>query len=442
MIVVIGGGPAGRYAALRLGHAGREVLLVERGSIGGQCLNYGCMMVCALNDAARHLEECRRFAGAGIMHGEQMVDFSALLAGMEGVQGRIRGVLDRETSGSGVTIRYGSQAHLEGRRVFIDDEEVEAEAVVVATGSSPLIPDIPGTGLDGVHTAHTLPQMAALPGDLVIAGGGIQAAEFAYIFSRLGCSVTVLARSGFLHHLDPRLRRIALKELEGVEIREHAPLTGISGTSRVTGARFGGDRPGEIGADTVLLAAGLVPNSRMVDGVEKGADGRIIVNDRMETSVKSVYAAGDVTGGPYLTPVARLQGVVAAENILGIERRYHPEGVPQSIALRTHLAFCADGETEGLELSIPGPAGPGTFWSVPSGDTGMAKILVGREDGRLGGVWAASPGAGIIATYLADAIRHRRTVFELDGLLEVHPIPDGVHGLIGYAASHLREQQK
>ncbi|EJG08020.1 FAD-dependent pyridine nucleotide-disulfide oxidoreductase [Methanofollis liminatans DSM 4140] len=442
MILVIGGGPAGRFAAVRLGNAGREVLLVEKGAIGGQCLNYGCMAVCALNDAARHMQRNREFAAAGILDGAPEIHFPALLGGMDRVQEKIRAVLDQETKNAGVEILYGSTARLDGRKVFIDGEEVEAEAVVIATGSVPAVPVVEGISLPGVYTAHTLPRMETLPGDLVIVGGGVQAAEFAYIFSMLGSRVTVLARSAFLKGLDPRLRRLALKELKDVDIKECAALNGVNGNERVESVSYGGNESETCRADAVLLAAGLVPNAAMIEGVEKGLKGEVRVNDRMETSVKGVYAAGDVTGGPFLTPVARLQGVVAAENILGIDRRFDPAAVPQSISLANELAFCTAGDDDGVEFSVPAPAGPGSFWSVPSGDTGIGKIRVDRESGEVRGVWAASPGAGIIATYMADAIRHRRTVHDLDGLLDVHPIPDGVHGLIGYAASWLRDHPK
>jgi len=442
MIVVIGGGPAGRFAAVRLGNAGREVTLVEKGAIGGQCLNYGCMAVCALNDAARHIQRGREFAAAGILTDAPEIRFPTLLAGMDSIQERIRGVLDQETKNAGVEILYGSTARLDGRQVFIDDEETEADAVVIATGSVPAVPAVEGVSLPGVYTAHTLPHMEKLPGDLVIVGGGVQAAEFAYIFSMLGSRVTVLARSAFLKEIDPRLRRLALKELKDVDIREGAPLDRIVGHERVEGADHGGTEPGTCRADAVLLAAGLVPNASMIEGVRKGPKGEVQVNDRMETSVKGVYAAGDVTGGPFLTPVARIQGVVAAENILGIDRRFDLAAVPQSISLANDLAFCTAGDDGGIDLSVPAPAGPGSFWSVPTGDTGVGKIRVDRESGEVRGVWAASPGAGIIATYMADAIRHRRTVHDLDGLLEVHPIADGVHGLVGYAASWLRDHPK
>lgn len=442
MIVVIGGGPAGRFAAARLGQAGCEVTLVERDAIGGQCLNSGCMQVCALNDAARMMERAGEFAAAGVLDSVPHLKFPALLREMGAVQQTIRGVLDRETRAAGVEVRYGATARVEGRRVFIDDEEVEAEAVVVATGSAPAVPPLPGTDLSGVYTARTLRTMPGLPAHLVIAGGGVSAVEFAYIFSRFGSRVTLLARREVLGGLEPRLRRLALKELAGVEVREHTPLTGVIGTTRVEGVKFGGEAPGECPADAVLLAVGLVPQTSMVTGVEIGPHGEIIVDDQMQTSVPGVYAAGDATGPPYLTPLARLQGVVAAENILGRKMKYAPRAVPQAIALANDLAFCVDdGEDSGIALSLPAPAGPGSFWSVPKGDTGLGKILVDPETGALRGTWAASPGAGVIATYLAEAMRRKMTVFDFEDLIEVHPLADGVHGLFAQAARAVRERE-
>ncbi|QSZ67659.1 NAD(P)/FAD-dependent oxidoreductase [Methanofollis aquaemaris] len=440
MIVVIGGGPAGRFAAARLGQAGREVTLVEREAIGGQCLNSGCMQVCALNDAARTMERVGDFAAAGVLEGVLHLEFPALLREMGEVQSKIRTVLDRETRAAGVEVRYGATARVDGRRIFIDDEEVEAEAVVIATGSAPAVPALPGTDLPGVYTSRTLRTMPALPERLVIAGGGVSAAEFAYIFSRLGSQVTLLARREFLGDLDPRLRRLALKELSGVEVREHTPLTAIIGSDRVEGAAFGGAAPGECQADAVLLAVGLVPQTSMVIGVEKGPRGEIVVDDRMQTSVPDVYAAGDAAGPPYLTPLARLQGVVAAENILGREMNYAPKAVPQALALANDLAFCDDGD-DGIALSLPAPAGPGSFWSVPKGDTGLGTVLVDPETGALRGIWAASPGAGITATYLAEAMRQNKTVFDLEDLIDVHPLAEGVHGLFAQAARAIRERK-
>ena len=152
---------------------------------------------------------------------------------------------------------------------------------------------------------------------------------------------------------DKHIRALAIKELAGVTIRENTPVTSIGGKDRVDSVLTPG---GNVEADAVFLAAGLVPNSEMLDGVKKGPLGEVIVDNRMRTSVADVYACGDVVGPPYLTPVARHQGIVAADNILGIPRTMDYQNIPRSISLTHELASCIN-ETDGMgSLAIPGPA--------------------------------------------------------------------------------------
>jgi dihydrolipoamide dehydrogenase len=266
----------------------------------------------------------------------------------------------------------------------------------------------------------------------------VVAAEFAYIFSSFGCDVTILSRSRFLKDADRHLRALAIKELAGVTIRENTPVTSIIGKDRVTSVRSPG---GELDADSVFLAAGLVPNSDVLDGVKKGPLGEVIVDNRMRTSVADVYACGDVVGPPYLTPVARQQGIVAADNILGIPRSMDHKNIPRSINLTHELASCIN-ETDGMgSLVIPGPAGPGSFWSVPAGQTGLAKVIFEPESGELRGICAAGPGGGLIAGYMAFLMKEHFSVHDFEEFIEVHPSTDGVYGLAKYASSVLKKRR-
>jgi dihydrolipoamide dehydrogenase len=282
--------------------------------------------------------------------------------------------------------------------------------------------------------------MNDLPDTLTIIGGGIMAAEFAYIFKEFGSSVTLVCRSSFLKNLDNHLRALALKELRGVKIRENTGICSFGGDSKVTSVNVktnGLDLSLE--TDAVLLATGLVPRSAMLNGVAKGPTGEVIVDDRMRTSVRNVYAAGDVTGAPYLTPVARHQGLVAADTILGKDRRMDYRYIPQSVNLTNELAFCI-GSVEGtVKLAIPGPAGPGTFWSVPSGDTGLAKIMADPDSGKIRGMCSAGPGGGLIAGYLAFLMQRNFSVHDFEEFIEVHPSTDGVYGLAKYASELLKK---
>lgn len=440
MIVILGGGPAGRLASIRLAAAGKEVTLIEKGGIGGQCLHYGCMPVCAMNDVARHMETARTLNRLGIVDAVPEVNFPQLLSEMQKVQATITAVLDKETRDAGVTILYGREGRFDGKQVVIGDDPLEADAVILSTGSRPSIPAVPGITGPGIFTPHTLKTMNELPEHLAIIGGGIMAAEFAYIFSRFGSKVTVLSRSGFLKNLDETLQKRAVRELSGVTIRERTEIRSITGEP----GRFRLDlkTPGDtdtLECDAILIAAGLTPNSEGLMGVAKRPNGEVIVDEFMRTNLPCVYACGDLTGPPFMTPVARQQGIVAADNILGLHRKMDYRFLPQSLNLGYELAFCSDTSPTAKSLVVPGVAGPGTFWEVPASNTGVAKIMV-EADGTLSGICTASPGGGLIAGYMALLMRHHFSVHDFADFIEVHPSNDGVYGLAKYASTILKKR--
>jgi dihydrolipoamide dehydrogenase len=440
MIVVLGGGPAGRTAAVHLALNGEEVTLIEKGGIGGQCLHCGCMMVCALNDVARLLHSTRNLEQIGVLDSQSQINFPTLLHKMGEVQEKIAGILDAETKGAGVDIIYGREGKIQGKDVFLDNERIAGDTVIAATGSGPNIPQVLGTGLLGVYNPHTLSAMPSLPDDMVIVGGGIMATEFAYIFCQFGSRVHLVARTGLLRSLDPKLIGPARKELDGVCIHEQTRLLSINGDEKVEGITVEGtDGRLTIPCDTVFIAAGLVPRSDTIDGPRKGRHGEILVDRQMRTSVDGLYACGDVTGSPCLTPVARREGFVAAENILGHETFMDYSNIPQFLALFNEYAFVETDNPCAVSVSLPGPAGPGTFWSVLSGMTGFAKISVDPDTGELCGMHAAAPSAGIIAAYQAFLMKKGITVKDFEDFVEVHPMTDGVYPLIKFVAGKLEK---
>jgi dihydrolipoamide dehydrogenase len=217
-------------------------------------------------------------------------------------------------------------------------------------------------------------------------------------------------------------------------------ITGVSRASSVTITSPKG--PEEISVDAVLIAAGLEPRTEAVQGPAKGRAGEVIVDTQMRTSVPGVYAAGDVTGPPYLTPVARKEGVVAAENILGNEIEMDYTLVPSSIRLGYEHAFCFSGEGRSAAVKMPSPAGPGSFWSVPRRWTGTSMLAFDPSDGRITGAYAASPGAGLYLAYYAFLMRQGITVDDMEDFLEVHPAADGLYSLAKYAAFRRQNPNK
>lgn len=432
-VTVIGGGPAGRIAAMHLASAGKEVRLIERRSLGGQCLLHGCMLVNALNDAARAVSNARQLASLRALDGVPTVDFRGLIEATVEIRTTITGVLGSETREAGVEVIEGRSAGFDGTRAVIDGSPVDSEAVIIATGSTPALPDVPGAALEGVYTAATLASMPALPARCAILGGGVQAVEFAYVFAAFGAEVDLVARSSLLRRIDPLLVRLARKELGDVRIHEGAELVLIDGGRTVEGVTIRAEgREDSIPADAVLSAVGLRPNSELCLGPERRKNGTIVVDDRMRTSVPGVYACGDVIGPPYLTPVAREEGRIAARNILGEEARLDLRVVPQSFSLGNQYAWAHDGSTS-TSVSIPGPAGPDSYFAVPGHATGAAKVFV-DEGGRVAGVAAVAPDAALSVMYMAELIRRGLPLGGLEDFIEIHPTADGLHGLIRYLA--------
>ena len=251
----------------------------------------------------------------------------------------------------------------------------------------------------------------------------------------------MIARHGLLRDLDEKMRSAALRDLAGVGIREETPVMSIEGGGRVRSVLLADGE--EVEADAVLLATGLVPHSEMLQGLDKRPDGAVIVDAKMRTSVPGVYAAGDVIGPPYLTPAARREGVVAAENILGRETVMNYEGIPQAMSLRYDYASAAIAAgDEGITLSAPAPAGPGSFWDVAGGWAGLAQVRVDPATGRLIGAAAAVPGASLLLSYIGYLMKQGITVDDFDEIVEVHPSTDGVYGLARYASGMLKKKDE
>ena len=241
-----------------------------------------------------------------------------------------------------------------------------------------------------------------------------------------------MVRSGLLPGLDPHLARLARKELDDVRIREETGLVSVDGARRVNGVTLStGGAEEQVEVDAVIAAIGLVPNSEECAGLEKRKNGTIVTDDRMRTSVPGVYACGDVTGPPYLTPVARQEGRVAAENVLGRATQMDYRLIPWGFRLGNQYAWAID-ETAAASYAIPGPAGPGSFFAVPEHETGVAKVFLDESGTRVAGVAAAAPDAALSVMYLAELIRHGLPVDGLNDFYEIHPAADGLHGLIRY----------
>ncbi|WOF15248.1 NAD(P)/FAD-dependent oxidoreductase [Methanoplanus sp. FWC-SCC4] len=434
MITVIGGGPSGRMGAIHLALAGEKVRLIEkRGALGGQCLHQGCMVICGLNDAARIVTDSKNLRNLSVFNTVPEVSLNSLWTRMNKIQSVISGILDKETIDAGVELING-EAFVDGSNITLNGEKLDTDKILITTGSRPIIPEIPGIHLKGIYNPHSIFSLKEVPEKLTIIGGGVIASEYAQIFSAFGAEVTMVIRSSLLRGKPDLMRTAAFKELGDVNIREYTLLKEICGETLVESVKISGNgKEEEIPSDAVLIASGLRPNSDCIKGIKKGESGEILVNENYETSVKGVYAAGDVTGAPFMTPVARMEGTSAAKSILGQTPEKLPSFIPQSVKLHYEHSFCRTNNDNSKAVSLPAPSGPGSFWSVPKRYTGKSLIEYEKDTGRLTGMYLGAPSSAPVAAYIAYMMEKGASIADFNRFIEVHPSTDGISVLLKYA---------
>ena len=420
-VVVIGGGSAGRTASIEAAQIGEEVTLIENDKIGGKCLNTGCMVVCGLNDVAKFAINAKKFNQIGITDVNPKIDFEKVADGVKNTVGKIRGVITSETKKAGVNIISGKAEIREGFAT-VDGIDYPYDKLIIATGSQAFIP--PVDGVEHAKIYKDILNYKKVPEKMIIVGSGTIATELAGLFSAYGTEVHILCRTSFLKDVETDIRNyIVEKLLKNVKIHENTSVSEIYPDGALTNS---GRMDGE-----VMLAVGMNPNSDLVKHlVETGKKGEIIVNKRMETSNKDIYAAGDVVGGIGTTPVARMEGVVAARNACGVASEVDYSFIPSSISLYYDVSYIKSDE-EGITGHIPGSAGPGAFWNVLDRETGITKVVVDK-DGEIKGVSSISPSARSVLAYMSKFMKDGYKTYDFDNFVETHPSTDAVYKLMRY----------
>jgi len=327
-LAVIGTGGAGMAAAIKGAELGRSVALIEAGTLGGTCVNVGCIPSKTLVRAAEAYERARRPAFAGLQVHADGVDWSALMRHKDGLVEQLRQHKYRD-----VLAAYQDYISLwQGRACLQADGAVAveggptlaAERVVVATGASPHMPAIEGIEDVEVLTSKTAMELAHQPRSLLVVGGGSIGVELGQTLARLGTEMTLLQRNPYLlPGREPALteRLAGYLRAEGLQVVAEATPVRIAqdGGDKVVTARVAGEQK-TFRAEHVLMATGRAPNTQDLGlaaaGVACNADGAIAVSDTLQTSQPHVYAAGDVTDCPKLVYVAAAGGGIAAENAL------------------------------------------------------------------------------------------------------------------------------
>jgi len=420
-LIAIGSGGAAFAAAIRAHELGASVAIVERATVGGTCVNVGCVpskALLAAADAAWHARH-PRFAGVPVASGH--VDLAAIQAQKGRLVGELRqGKYVNLAAEYGFEIVAGEARFVDERTIDVGGRTLTAAAFVVATGAEPAIPDLAGIGDVEVLTSTSAMELTEMPEHLVIVGGGFVGLEQGQLFARLGAKVTIIGR------VTPRAEPELAQRLAGVLTDEGVSLVGERATA--VGRVGGGVRVETASGATVsgshlLAATGRRPRTDALDlavaGVETDAAGFIKVNAHQRSTNPAVYAAGDVTGGPQFVYVASAQGAAAAENALSdTDHRVDLTGLPDVIFTDPQLAAAGLTEAQARAAGYQTDSRVLELDRVPralvSHDTrGAVKLVAEAGSGRILGVHLLAAGAGDVILAGVYAITQAMTVTDL-----------------------------
>ncbi|HUS69319.1 MAG TPA: dihydrolipoyl dehydrogenase [Anaerolineae bacterium] len=441
-IAIVGAGVGGYVAAIRAAQLGARVALIERERVGGVCLNWGCIPTKAMVSSIELLLELERAEEFGVILAEPAFDFARMMSRKDEVVERLVSGVESLLEMHKVDVISGVGEFVSPTQVKVtggSPREIEAQKVIVATGSRPTMPPVPGLDLPGVVTSNDVVSLKEPPDDLVIVGGGVIGVEFASIFNALGTKVTIVEMlPSVLTTVDEELarRHQQLLRRQGVDVHTKSPLKEVR--QRDGGLEVVYEEPtgeGAVVADMVLMATGRVPHT---DGlhlekigvkVDKGA---IAVNEHMATNVPGVYAIGDVTGGFMLAHVASREGEVAAEHALGRESSIDYRAVPNCVFSLPEIAGVGLTEQEAKERGLAYKKSRFPFTAsgraLAMGQTaGMVKMICDESTGRVLGLHIMGPHATDLIAEGALAVRSGATADDIVQTIHAHPtLPEAV----------------
>ena len=409
-LCVIGAGSAGLSVAAAAAAFGVSVVLVEQDKMGGECLNSGCVPSKALLAAAKHAHALRTSAPYGIAGSQPRIDFSKVHAHVHKVIAAIAPNDSAERfAGLGVRVLQGSAHFVDRRTVAVDNLRIKARRFVVATGSSPAVPPIPGLDEVPYLTNETIFDLAECPRRLLVLGAGPIGLELAQAFRRLGAEVVVLEAATPLAKEDPECAAVVLEALtrEGIEIR-----TGSKVVQASAGAGIKLALEGPRGADTLEGSHLLVATGRRanIEGLRLDAahirhgPAGVSVNKRLKTSNRHVYAIGDVTGAPQFTHVANYHaGIVIRNALFRLRASVHRDALPWVTYTDPELAHVGLTEREAGKRGRIGVL----RWPYHENDRaqteretkGHIKIVTGRRGRILGATIVGAQAGELIAPW-------------------------------------------
>ncbi|MCL4537828.1 MAG: dihydrolipoyl dehydrogenase [Nitrospirae bacterium] len=436
-LTIIGAGPGGYVAALKAAQLGAQVTVIEDTEVGGTCLNRGCIPTKALVASAEALHKAKNLEEFGIeVTGDINPNLSKIME-------RKNKIVSTQVKGIRSLFKSWGVNLIEGRGMILTPEKVEVQKkdntteiietdkIIIATGSRPA--QIPIFPFDGEHimSSDDALNIKSIPKSLIIIGAGVIGCEFACIFKELGTEVTMVEMMPrAVSTEDPEISEILEKELKKKKIKL---MTGVK-VERVEGQHDGihvylADGK-ELVAEKLLVSIGRSLNTENIGleavGIKKGTRGEVVVNEKMETNIEGIYAIGDVTGGILLAHTASKQGIVAACNACGKEKKYDSSVVPAAIFTSPEIGSVGLREHQAEEKGINIKTGHFQFRALGKAHAmgeiaGMIKIVADADTDKVLGVHIIGPHASDLVHEGALAMKAGLTVKEVADMIHAHP---------------------
>lgn len=439
-IVIIGGGPGGYVAALRAAQLNAQVTLIEMDTIGGTCLNRGCIPTKVLLHSADIHAKIKKASIFGVLVEKVTIDFAAVTQRKKAVVNQLVGgvtsLLQRKKNQ--IRIIKGVGTILDPKTVGIlgEQEKIKADNIIIATGSKPAKVSIKGIDEPGIITSDEALSLEQIPKKIIIIGGGVIGLEFGQIFQRMGSKVTILEiMSQILPSEDKEIANTFenILKKEGIEIITETTVKSVISTNKgekvvtFTTKQAGSDQ--ERIAEKVLLAVGRTPNIDNL-GIEKIGlainKGKIIVNKQMETNIPGIFAIGDVVGKYMLAHVAMEEGKCAVENCMGFNRSMDYRAVPRCVYTSPELAGVGITESEAKENY--GNIKVARYPLIANGKAlilnetaGLVKIITDERYGQILGVQIISPNAVELIGEAVLGIKMEATFEDIASTIHAHP---------------------
>lgn len=436
-IAVIGAGPGGYVAALRAAQLGAKVVVIEKGHVGGVCLNWGCIPTKTLLRTAEVLNLARNASKYGVHVADVALDWPAAQKRKDSVVQRLTGGVKLLLERAGVQLLAGTARFVSPQILEVaaagGTEKIEATHYVIAAGSRPTTLPIPGLEGTGVLTSDNVAALEALPGRMLVVGAGPVGVEFATLFGACGVEITLVEMlprvlptldSDLSAEVERALKKMKVKLYTSSKVKQ---VEVVDGRYVVTVDRGPGQVTAEV--DSVLLAAGRSPNLEELNlgaaGVRAGGKG-LEVDEHMRTNVAHIFGVGDVTGGSLLAHVAMCEAVVAVESAVGHGRKMNYDVVPSCIFSWPEVATVGLTEVEAGERGYDVQVGRFPFRAngkaLALGEhDGWVKIVAEGKYGQVLGVHVVGPHATDLIQEATMALTLEATLDEFEATIHPHP---------------------